>query len=181
MKAHKRTSDSSNYFQEKLAVFRKQLSRYIEEPDGKAIHDVRTAYRRLESAYQVIPQECKTKQTRHFMKLGKQFFRRNSLVRDCDVISEKIEKPRRKKKSELVAKLEKIRNHQLRSAMELAKKLNKSKNPRIDAADIAGTDLLNMQVHKRALQFLSNLPLVVSGESNIEEVHECPSSNKWNR
>jgi CHAD domain-containing protein len=51
-------------FRERLTRFRRQLARYIKNPDDDAIHDVRTSFRRLESADQTLSQSCKNEESK---------------------------------------------------------------------------------------------------------------------
>ncbi|MDA1370800.1 MAG: CHAD domain-containing protein [Proteobacteria bacterium] len=178
MTPRSRVSECTAFFQDRLHAFNSELARYLKHADEEAIHDVRTSYRRLQAAYRVLPQGLKTPQSGSYLKLCRQFFRCNSLIRDCDVMLDKFAKSGVASRSGIFSSLKKTRKHQLQSALELAKQLDQHKSPLLNEPDPDGMDLLELQVHKRAMQFLSNLPLVLAAESNVEEVHEMRKDAK---
>lgn len=178
MTPRSRVSECSAFFHDRLHDFRSELARYLKDPDEEAIHDVRTSYRRLQAAYRVLPQGLKTPQSGSYLKLCRQFFSCNSLIRDCDVMQDKFTKSGVANRSGLFSSLKKTRKQQLQSALEFAKQLDKHKSPLLNKPEPDGMDLLELQVHKRAMQFLSNLPLVLAAESNLEEVHEMRKDAK---
>ena len=184
--------DALTYFRERLTKFRRQLVRYLDDPDDEAIHDLRTSIRRLESAYRVLPRPGKTDASDRYLKQARHFFRLNSVIRDCDVMVEKLQQMGQDRKSKLVSELRRTRGQELHHAMSEARKLHACPRPRLktlpDGARHStarsrrgsrprlktlqgGDSLLNSEVHKRAMKFLSRRPIVLADEAKVEEVH----------
>jgi CHAD domain-containing protein len=68
-----------------------RLNNYISNPDDENIHNIRTAIRRLEASYICLPKNIrKRKVIKNYATFGKELFRINSEVRDCDVILERL-------------------------------------------------------------------------------------------
>ena len=162
--------DALTYFRERLTKFRRQLVRYLDDPDDEAIHDLRTSIRRLESAYRVLPRPGKTDASNRYLKQARHFFRLNSVIRDCDVMMEKLQQMGQDRKSKLVSELRRTRGQELHHAMAEARKLHACPRPRLKTLQ-GGDSLLNSEVHKRAMKFLSKRPIVLADEAKLEEVH----------
>ena len=96
------SNNSARYFiqfDEKLARFLNNLASYIDRPKVNNIHDVRTAFRRLEACYGIFPSAYKTKSTENYLALGKRFFSLNSVVRDSDIMLKKLRRQKGEKQS----------------------------------------------------------------------------------
>lgn len=178
MEAEVLTTTCLASFNDRYAAFRKRLKRYIATPDKEAIHDVRTSMRRLQLTYQVLPEACKTSDSDEYLHMVRDFFRLNSLVRDCDVITEKLQQHKPLASSSLQAILKRQRKKQLSAAMKFAKKLNKLPQLSLLNTDDNAPDQLRASIEKRAQRFLSAVPLVLEDEGNIEEAHELRKDAK---
>ena len=171
------------------------MLRYLEDPDDEAIHDLRTSIRRLESDYRILPRSGKTDASDRYLKQARHFFRLNSVIRDCDVMKEKLERMGLGRKSKLVGELRRTRRQELHHAMAEARKLHacsrpclktfpngarhstagprRGSRPRLKTLP-GGDSLLNSEVHNRAMKFLSKRSIVPADEADkakVEEVH----------
>ena len=79
-----------NIFHEKQVQSKKQLDDFLKEPGEKQIHDLRTSIRRLQALYIIFPNSCKRKKTDYFVSSYNLLFKKNSSIRDLDVIFEKM-------------------------------------------------------------------------------------------
>ena len=68
-----------------------RLSAYVQDPNEKNVHDVRTSIRRLDAAFKILPKKIRKKaKLRKFMLEIKKFFKTNNQIRDFDIISQKL-------------------------------------------------------------------------------------------
>jgi CHAD domain-containing protein len=165
-------------FQEKGTIAKKRLREYIEEQREEQIHNLRTSIRRLESAYLVFPKSCKRKKTDVFVSSYKSLFRKNSIIRDLDVIYEKLD-AELSKNSDVLQFLVKHKEKKLSNILKDAKKLSKLKIPKIK--EISDTKIL--QKYERTISSLIDkmqkyIPVVASDESQIDELHSLRKTAK---
>ena len=166
-------------FQEKGTTSKKRLREYVEEQGEEQIHNLRTSIRRLESAYLVFPKSCKRKKTDVFVSSYKSLFRKNSPIRDLDIIYEKLVNTGLSKNSDILQFLVKHKEKKLRNTLKDAKKLSKLKMPKIK--EISDTETL--QKYERTISTLidkiqKSIPIVASDESKIDELHSLRKTAK---
>ncbi|NKB32659.1 MAG: CHAD domain-containing protein [Pseudomonadales bacterium] len=170
--------DCIRCFNDKLTSFRRKLSRYVRDPDHKSIHDVRTSFRRLNIAYDVLPRSCRTDDSEIYLHDARQFFNLNSQIRDWDVISLKLQAYGLSEKGKILRWIKGARKKQLKQAMKIALALNAQPRPKIDKNNSPKLNPLPMHVNKRALRFLSNQQLILADSSNKEELHSMRKDAK---
>ena len=164
-------------FFKKLDLVNKQLKLYLDEPNEEHIHNIRTSIRRLETAYSIISKSSKTKTSEKLIKYFKDFFSFNSKIRDYDIILEKLIDYGYDLESEPVLILQKKKLQRLVKAIQIAKKLSNVKKPKIKQ-----NKKITSKFEKRILSLISDfnkfIPVVISNESNVEELHSMRKTVK---
>lgn len=157
-------------FFKKLAKVNEILDSYQKKPNEENIHDIRTSIRRLESAYSIFPKSSRTKNSDKQMGAFKKFFSINNKIRDYDIILAKLQEYEIDPESYLVLSITKKKFMRLTKALSLAKKLSKLKKPKIKE-----NSKINSKFDKSLLsliqEFNEYIPIVVSDESKVDELH----------
>lgn len=159
------------HYQAKLDVLHDRLQRYKADPDDKAIHDVRTAIRRLDITYKALPDAARGDAVRHFHHQLKQFFRQNSQIRDGDVMAARLQRLGLPAESPLMKSLQDNRDEQVSAARALAGRLTDELPPPVWPEDVSDSDNFHATLKMLAERFLSLLPVVLRDESKVDEVH----------
>jgi len=159
-----------------LKKFIGKLDDYIEDPNEENIHDIRIAIRRLESAQRILPKKNRKKQDiQDYIAKAKMLFKINTQIRDFDIISEKLKRYGTSKYSELIDPLKNKREIELKQAHGLAIKLKNKPLPKLKKKDIIESKL-NRRFQKVFTKLLEeieqNIPVVISDEKKIEELHK---------
>jgi len=164
-------------FKKKLAHFLGKLADYIEDPSVDNIHDVRTSFRRLEACYSIFPSSVKTNVSESFFAAGKYFFRLNSVVRDSDIMLEKLAKLKTEP-SRLVECLHQSRAENLQKAMSVAQELIQLAEPRLKNKKPQFDKHLRHMVVQRISNIQHFIPLIKDDEENVEELHSMRKQAK---
>ncbi|HEY8110006.1 MAG TPA: CHAD domain-containing protein, partial [Candidatus Nitrosotenuis sp.] len=78
-------------FNKNLTNTSERLSAYLQDPNEKSVHDIRTSIRRLDAAFKILPKKTRQKpKIRKFTSELKKFFKTNNQIRDFDIISQKL-------------------------------------------------------------------------------------------
>jgi len=162
-------------FKKILERFTKRLDQHIMEPSEENIHDIRIAIRRLESACRIMPKNLRKKRViQDYMEETKKLFKINTQIRDIDIICEKFERQHTSKYLELSNHLKNRRENELKTAHQLALKVKGIPLPKIKGKDIIDSEL-NKRFHKivneLTAQIQQNIPIVISDEKKIDELH----------
>lgn len=164
--------DLPSLYEDRLNLVKSRLTRYLEKPNEKAIHEVRTSIRRLETVYSVLPKSSKTSESKQFQQACKEFFRLNSKSRDCDVIAEKLSAHDLKQCGELIQNLRKTRHKSLLKASKKAKALNRLPMPRLAKTSAESNKKLVSRITKLAAVLQTKLPMVSEDPDDGEQLHE---------
>ncbi len=156
-------------FRHNLGRVDKRLDAYIEDAgDEKSIRGARTALRRLDATFSLLPKKVR-RQNRSKMEKYRKFFKANSRVRDYDIIY-----------SRLVAlgaqdagkALQKKRKAELQRALALARSLKKMAAMRLDGMQ---DDKLEARIDKSTTKLAGRikelLPVVLSDDNKVKELH----------
>lgn len=166
-------------FQEKQVISKKRLDNYLKVQGENQIHDLRTSIRRLEATYLIIPNSCKKKKTNDFVSSYKSLFRKNSSVRDLDVILGKLLKNGLEEDSDIIKYLDTQKNKKLRNILKDAKKLTKLK---VSSIKKTSNKKMIKKYEKIIFSLITkiqyNLPIVTSDESKIKELHSMRKTAK---
>lgn len=156
-----------------------RLDDYIRDHNEENIHDIRTATRRLEATYRCLPKKLRTKKrVKEFVKTSKKLFRRNSEVRDCDIILEKLSEDSNLDQSlfeSFEQSLLRRRRIKLDEANSKAKQLRRLSVPSLYKKDIPQKRLdkrYNKVMSEFTKRIQQRIPLVIQDSSKMRELHE---------
>jgi CHAD domain-containing protein len=167
-------------FAKEYGRFAKALTRrvkaYLRDPNAENVHRLRTATRRLQAAFALLPKttrnEIKAQKT---MARIKELMKVNASVRDQDIILSKLSMYKESPTYErLTEGLRKSRKSHLEQAKELALSVQKDPGPRVKPRDLSNPVLqrrYNKVVRKLGSKITSELPLVREDSSKVEELH----------
>ncbi|HXV74307.1 MAG TPA: CHAD domain-containing protein [Sphingomonadales bacterium] len=161
-------------FEKSAQRVKERLAAYVAEPENdEKVHDVRTALRRLEASFLLMPKKLRRRNRRQ-IDAHKQFFRANSRVRDYDIIRGRIAaRAQGDLLAQLVADLDKKRKAEAERAVSVAGLVSV-----LRAASLKGLkdDELECRVGEVAGRLLrkvkEGLPTVVADRRNVEELHQ---------
>lgn len=157
---------------EKFSTFSGRLDQYLRSPDAAAIHAARTSFRRLQACYSVIPENLHSQESRDMMCRAKEFFRANSLIRDCDVIGARLQECPADACALLIAELLQERHQQLEISLRMAREMLPMVPPRIQVPDTVNLrEALALRARRRGGRFSACLPRVLANQASSEEVH----------
>ena len=78
---------------ENLQRVNNRVNKYLKSPNAKQIHDVRTAIRRLDATFLILPKKNRSGSSlSEYVLKCKELFKVNSEIRDLDIIYEKLQK-----------------------------------------------------------------------------------------
>jgi len=150
----------------------------LKTPNSKQIHDVRTAIRRLDATFMLLPKNNRSHSSlSDYLLKCKEFFKVNSEIRDLDIIYEKLQKysPNTQRNS-LLETLKATRDAKLLHAKTIARSLK-----RIDTSKIVDKiGVTEKELAKRHSKIVSNListiqvtfPIVITNSMKLEELHD---------
>lgn len=135
------------------------------------MHDVRTALRRLEASFSLLPKKQRSAHSKQ-IKAYKEFFKFNSRVRDCDIIRDRI-MAANKNETKMTSLLAKRRQSELKRAIKLAQQIKKMKPLKLGKID---DEKLEQRIDKVAGRLTGRvkelLPVVVSKSEEKQLLHE---------
>ena len=160
-----------------------RLNDYIKDSNENNIHDIRTATRRLDASFTSLPKKMRRKtKIRKYVTTSKQLFKVNSQVRDCDIISEKLQKYSSEPiYTKLVGSSNTKRKTKLASARKIALSLRDLPVPRVRENEIPAKQLeirFNKAVLRLRERIESDLPIVLTNVNKIKELHELRKTCK---
>jgi CHAD domain-containing protein len=155
-----------------------RVGKYLKTPNAKQIHDVRTAIRRLDATYLILPKKNRTGSSlSDYVLKCKEFFKVNSEIRDLDIIYEKLQKyPSNAQKNGVIETLKTSRDANLERAKLIAQSLKSSDTTKI----INKIDVTEKEIQKRYDKMISKLisriestfPAVLADPLRFEELHD---------
>jgi CHAD domain-containing protein len=160
--------------------FAKALTRrvkaYLRDPNAENVHRLRTATRRLQAAFALLPKTTRNEnKAQKTMARIKELMKVNASVRDQDIILSKLSMYKESPTYErLTEGLRKSRKSHLEQAKELALSVQKDPGPRVKPRDLSNPVLqrrYNKVVRKLGSKITSELPLVREDSSKVEELH----------
>ncbi len=170
--------ESKNYFEILSATIQKvsnRLDKYLQEPNEENVHSVRTAIRRLESAWIILPRKVRQKRkVKKFVLAHKKFFKTNSQIRDLDIIQQRLDSLP-VATDEIKKLIDEKKKHALGAAKKQAKQINKMKLPKISQDKVLPSKL-EKRFRKATSGLIDNIqaliPLVISSEEKVLELHK---------
>jgi CHAD domain-containing protein len=160
-----------------------RLNDYVKDSNENNIHDIRTATRRLDASFTSLPKKMRRKtKIRKYVTTSKQLFKVNSQVRDCNIISEKLQNYSSEPiYTKLTGSLNRKRKTKLASARKIALSLRDLPVPRVRENEIPAKRLemrFNSVVVRLRERIELDLPIVLTNVNKIEELHELRKTCK---
>lgn len=169
---------------ENLRRVHNRVNKYIKDPNEKQIHDVRTAIRRLDATFLILPKKYRNgSPLSEYVLKCKEFFKVNSEIRDYDIIYAKLQKyPSNAQTDSVIETLRATRDASLEHAKSIAGSLNSTDTSKIiDKIDVTEKDL-QKRFDKILARLISNIestfPVVLNDSLKIEELHDLRISCK---
>ncbi len=166
-------------FLEKQEFSRRKLEEYIAEPGETQIHEFRKSVRRLESAYLIFPKSYKKKKLDRLVSSYKSLFQKSNIIRDYDIIYNKLLEFGLKENSEPLKFIQKQRSKNLKTALKFAKKIS---NLKISKIKKSNPEKFEKKYDKTISQLISKIqefiPIVASDESKVDELHSMRKTAK---
>ncbi len=163
-------------FKKIIKTFNKKLSDYLNDPNEDNIHDIRIAIRRMEAAYRILPKSNrKCEDLQNYVKQAKTLFKINTQIRDFDIIRAKLEKRSSTQFASILDSLSNKRKFQLNAGHRIALRLKNILPPKLKENDIKESKLrkrFQKIVSELITQINHNIPLVLSDDKKIEEIHK---------
>jgi CHAD domain-containing protein len=169
---------------ENLRRVHNRVNKYLKDPNAKQIHDVRTAIRRLDATFLILPKKYRNgSPLSEYVLKCKEFFKVNSEIRDYDIIYAKLQKyPSNAQRDSVIETLRATRDASLEHAKSIAGSLNSTDTSKIiDKIDVTEKDL-QKRFDKILARLISNIestfPVVLTDSLKIEELHDLRISCK---
>jgi CHAD domain-containing protein len=169
---------------ENLRRVHNRVNKYLKDPNAKQIHDVRTAIRRLDATFLILPKKYRNgSPLSEYVLKCKEFFKLNSEIRDYDIIYAKLQKyPSNAQRDSVIETLRATRDKSLEHAKSIAGSLKSTDTSKIiDKIDVTEKDL-QKRFDKILARLISNIestfPVVLTDSLKIEELHDLRISCK---
>jgi CHAD domain-containing protein len=169
---------------ENLRKVHNRINKYLKDPNEKQIHDVRTAIRRLDATFLILPKKYRNgSPLSEYVLKCKEFFKVNSEIRDYDIIYAKLQKyPSNAQRDSVIETLRATRDASLEHAKSIAGSLKSTDTSKIiDKIGVTEKDL-QKRFDKILARLISNIestfPIVLSDSLKIEELHDLRISCK---
>jgi len=169
---------------ENLRKVHNRINKYLKDPNEKQIHDVRTAIRRLDATFLILPKKYRNgSPLSEYVLKCKEFFKVNSEIRDYDIIYAKLQKyPSNAQRDSVIETLRATRDASLEHAKSIAGSLKSTDTSKIiDRIGVTEKDL-QKRFDKILARLISNIestfPVVLSDSLKIEELHDLRISCK---
>ncbi|OLE69119.1 hypothetical protein AUF78_12825 [archaeon 13_1_20CM_2_51_12] len=171
------TRDSfENEYDKFVKALTRRVKAYLRDPNAENVHRLRTATRRLQAAFTLLPKTTRNQnKAQKAMSRIKKLMKVNASVRDQDIILSKLSMYKQNRTFErLTEDLRKSRRSHLEQAKELAMSIQKNTGLRVKTTDLSDSLLekrYNKVVRKLSSKITSELPLVREDQSKVEELH----------
>ncbi len=151
------------------------LRKFIANPSERNIHDLRSAFRRLNASFSVLPKRLLDEgdSIRKYVAKNKQVLKQTSSVRDTDIIRERLEQGviNIHGKS-LISSLKKVREDQLKKPIRNARKLSKKMVPALNSMNAENLeDSIDRAVTRLTSEITNYLVTALEGPDNTEDLH----------
>jgi CHAD domain-containing protein len=161
-----------------------RVNNYLKDPNAKQIHDVRTAIRRLDATFLILPKNYRNgSPLSEYVLKCKEFFKVNSEIRDYDIIYAKLQKyPSNAQRDSVIETLRATRDASLEHAKSIAGSLNSTDTSKIiDKIGVTEKDLqkrFDKILAKLISKIESTFPVVLTDSLKTEELHDLRISCK---
>jgi CHAD domain-containing protein len=169
---------------ENLRRVHNRVNKYLKDPNEKQIHDIRTAIRRLDATFLILPKKYRNgSPLSEYVLKCKEFFKVNSEIRDYDIIYAKLQKyPSNAQRDSVIETLRATRDASLEHAKSIAGSLKSTDTSKIiDKIGVTEKDLQRRfdKILARLISKIeSTFPVVLIDSLKIDELHDLRISCK---
>lgn len=169
-------------FNKNLTRVSERLSAYIQDPNEKNVHDVRTSIRRLDATFKILPKKTRQKtKIKKFTSELRKFFRTNNQIRDFDIISQKLILQQSEDHKQILQLIDKKKKNKIAGAKLQAESLQNLKHPKINIDEMINAKL-EKKFKKILIKLIENIqelmPKVVKDAKFVEELHRLRKEYK---
>ncbi len=163
---------------ENLQRVNNRVNKYLKSPNAKNIHDARTAIRRLDATFLILPKKSRSGSSlSEYVQKCKEFFKVNSEIRDLDIIYEKLQKyPSSSPRNSIVEELKSKRDAKLESAKTIARSIKSTDTSKIIDKIGLTEEELQKRYDKMTSRMISKIestfPIVLTNPLKLEELHD---------
>jgi CHAD domain-containing protein len=170
--------EPKNYFETLNSIIQKindRLEKYLQNPNEENVHNARTAIRKLEPAWKILPKKIRQKRkVEKFVLSCKKFFKTNNDIRDFDIMHQRLVSlpvPT----TEIIKLIHEKKKRKLLIAQKQARQIQNLKFPKIIQNKVP-LSKLEKRFRKTSIKLIESiqslLPIVLSSEKRISELHE---------
>jgi len=153
-----------------------KLDRFAKDPTKEAVHDARTAIRRVEARVDILPKGIrKSPEMKQLLKSLRKVMKRSAKVRDIDVIRGKMSREKSPSSARLLAKIDKERRRLAGDAGEAVDSARRLRLPRVGSKRVTRRELqrrFERVVGRLSLGIDELLPIVTADPARVEELHK---------
>ncbi len=165
-----------------LSKTSERLSAYLQDPNEKNVHDVRTSIRRLDAAFKILPKKIRQKtKIKKFASELRKFFKTNNQIRDFDIITQKIVSQQSENNKEILRLIDKKRKNRIADAKIQAEALENFEYPKINKDETINAKL-EKKFKKTLIELIENIqelmPKVIKDHKFVEELHRLRKEYK---
>ena len=169
-------------FNKNMTKTSERLSAYLQDPNEKNVHDVRTSIRRLDAVFKILPKKTRRKtKMKKFASELKKFFKTNNQIRDFDIISQKLIAQQSEVHKQILQLVDKKRKNKLAGAKSQAESLQNLEHPKINKDEIISAKL-EKKFKKILIKSIENIqelmPKVIKDSKFVEELHRLRKEYK---
>ena len=160
---------------------KKCLKKFITLPKTKNVHDLRSAFRRLNAAIVVLPENArKNKSLKKYVERDRRILKLTSPVRDIDIINARLKHNGDNLYNKvLLVSLKTKRRDALKRPLREARKLSKKSVPIIKNLKMVGLDRsIETEISKIRREIENHLHSAISSDENLDELHSLRKAIK---
>lgn len=154
----------------------RRLDGFLRRQDEKAVHDARTAIRRLEARIDLLPGEVRrSAEVKELLKRLRKVMKKSAAVRDIDVIKSRVPRYPGDAAAGLLLRLDEDRERAAKEAKRAAKSARKLSLPKGISKGVTRGKLsrrFSKVVGRLAGDIEKALPIVASDPRKLEELHK---------
>ncbi|HZY47895.1 MAG TPA: CHAD domain-containing protein [Candidatus Bathyarchaeia archaeon] len=154
----------------------RRVKAYLRDPNAENVHRLRTATRRLQAAFVLLPKRIRRQnRAEKAMDRIKRLMKVNATVRDQDIILSKLSTYKQSSSYDrLIGDLRRSRKENLVNARDLALSVQRNPGPRVKPRDLSDSALQKRYgkvLRKLSSKITGELPLVREDQSKVDELH----------
>lgn len=160
----------------------RRLERLAKDPSEDAIHDARTAIRRLEARVEVLPKSVRNAPgMKETLESWRKVMERSAKVRDLDVTRDKASRLKAAANAQLLAKMDKKRRKLVKDAEKAVESARRLPPPVLNSRKVTRRGLQRRfeKVAGRLRRGIDELlPIVTADPAKLEELHRLRVDSK---